>query len=40
MDKWRSKNGSSAVIEGKKKYVGTDSGRIINLMTGFLEILF
>lgn len=40
MDKWRSKNGLFVVIEGKKKYVGIDLGRMIDLMIGFLEIFF
>lgn len=44
MDKWRSqperKNGSSIVNKGKEKCVGTDSGRMIYLMIGILEILF
>lgn len=43
MDKWRSwseSNKGSSIIERKVKYVGTDSGGMIDLMIGFSEILY
>lgn len=44
MNKWKkwpeSKNGSFFAIKRKKKYVGTDSYRMIDLVIEFLEILF